>query len=694
MHRGFSSVARAIVVTGLLVSTCHPPRVAVAKTVYVEAATGAPGNSGLTPQEALPTITEAVPLLEPGDEMVVGPGVYFENPEFYIPGADVDHPVWIRAHPLGSATISSMWEDAALGQVTWETTQWDGIYSAQHEIALFGAHDGTLLFRFNTVEDLDSTVVQFYSEMEEQVVTLDLPDYGFAADGTRIYLKLPGGGDPNTQSILLSTGGDGETGYQVPAQVSSSPYVIIDGFHIQGSGTKCLYFTDNSLYPTVRNTVFEYCVIGIRLPDHGLVEWSEYTYPGLHEFAELLSAANPLHRRDAVYHLVKEYQSHEGTTSVLLEGCIADAFWQDRPSVDCEFRYNFIHETFDGEVIGHFSDSETHHNVYLYNYDNHIEFESFPENFHGENVRLHHSLLLSGSLGPISHQSDAIHGPQYVYRNVVYGLDDNGFETWTQIKSDADNATQGIHYYNNVIWGGEHALLWLSREHLRFRNNILVFTDLSDIEDIETPLDSDYNLLVNGVDVDWIRGEHGLYLGPDPDGVGFLDYGSLNFGIGGSSPAIDLGEPIPGFTDDVLDGMPDAGAFEYGEDPGSDWPRPRQTTFTCDPPERWNGDVPEDYCSDDDDDDTAMPDDDDDSAMPDDDDDSASDDDDSANDDDTRDDDEDGDSDGCSCSAVQASPPSFLIVGLVIWAAHRRRRCCGLEDSVLRRAHPEQLHPE
>lgn len=161
-----------------------------------------------------------------------------------------------------------------------------------------------------------------------------------------------------------------------------------------------------------------------------------------------------------------------------------------------------------------------------------------------------------------------------------------------------------------------------------------------------------------------------------PDDVAFLDYGNLNFGIGGSSPAIDLGEPIPGFTDDVLDGLPDVGAFEYGEAPGNDWPRPRQTAFTCDPPERWNGVVPEDYCADDDDDDDSGTDDDDDTTTSDDDDNTT----DGGGDDDTTDGvgvaDDDDDSGDCACSAAGGQPAgSHLIIATMgIWAARRRRR--------------------
>jgi hypothetical protein len=385
--------------------------------------------------------------------------------------------------------------------------------------------------------------------------------------------------------------------------VSTTPSIIIDGLRFQGSGLHGLRFDDDSYFPTVRNTVFEHCINGVRLPDDSLVEWSEYGYPGLRAFAELVYAANPDHDPDAIFHLFGDYHTREGTMPLIMDGCLATAFWQVAPSVRCEFRYNLIHEAFDGEKLGLFDDSESHHSVYMYNYDNHMEFEAWPESFHTENLAMHHSLLLACPGGAVGHQGDNIVGPHHVYRNVIDGYDHVGMDGWTQIKSYADGATGGMYYYNNVVRAGDGALFWLSREHLVFRNNIFVFDDLADLEDPYVPLDSDYNLLVNLVDEPWIRGvDHGIYLGDAIADVGFTDYLQLDYGLTAGSPAIDQGVPIPGYTDDVIDGLPDMGAFELGDDPGTDWPRPRTTTFTCDPPERWNGVVPEDYCSGDDDD--------------------------------------------------------------------------------------------
>lgn len=113
----------------------------------------------------------------------------------------------------------------------------------------------------------------------------------------------------------------------------------------------------------------------------------------------------------------------------------------------------------------------------------------------------------------------------------------------------------------------------------------MVFTENTERE--QGALDSDYNLLVNDVDKAWLYGPNGDYVGDDPATLGFLDVANLNFGIVAGSPATDAGVAIPGFNDDATQ-TPDIGPFEGGEDPGSEWPRPRRTVFTDTIPERWN----------------------------------------------------------------------------------------------------------
>jgi hypothetical protein len=93
------------------------------------------------------------------------------------------------------------------------------------------------------------------------------------------------------------------------------------------------------------------------------------------------------------------------------------------------------------------------------------------------------------------------------------------------------------------------------------------------------------------VDKAWLRGSHGAYLGTGTTSLKFINTAGLDFGIQTGSSAENLGVALPGFNDGAPGG-PDIGPFEAGFDPGSNWPRPRVTTYTTAPPERWNGGTP------------------------------------------------------------------------------------------------------
>ena len=543
------------------------------RVVYVDAASGNDANDCLASNRACRTIQRGAGVVRGGDQMVVGPGVYYERPIFQNLSSSSSSPVWIRAEPTGSARISGMWKEAALGQVSWQD-ETGGVYSAAHGPALFGAYNNVYLFRFNNVTELRNAKALTASG------TVNTPAYGFAVASGRIYVKLPAGTNPNGKPVLFSTPSWGETGIAEVVKVVGSPYVILDGFRIEGSGTFCVTFSQDSVGPTVRNTVLEHCRYGLQLPSSSLVEWTEYLYPGFHDFAEAVRVANGGVLK--VYELVKEYHP-----DAWLEGGLADTYGSaSSTSRACLFRYNFLHEAFDGESLGDFEYSESHHSVYMYNYDDQIEMESWAGTGSRE-LRLHDSLFLSA--GRISHQETSLIGPQYVYRNVWYGYDNHGWPNWTILKTKAANATGGIYFYHNLLWGDDTELFWQeeSRAHLHFRNNILVFRHNRN-NPTTTTLDSDYNLLVNDTDKPWLYGSHGLYKGTSPSVLGLLDVANLNFGILPGSPAENRGMALPGFNDGAPGG-PDLGPFEAGLDPGIEWPRPRRTVFTTTTPDRWTG---------------------------------------------------------------------------------------------------------
>jgi len=161
------------------------------RTVYVDASSGSDSNDCLAADRACRTIQRGAAVVRGGDRMLVGPGVYYERPYFQNLGSSATAPVWILAEPRGAATISGMWKEAALGQVAWDDAAdgitGDGVFSAPHNPALFGAYQGTYLFRYNNVADLRAG----------RAGSLNATPYGIASGGGRVYVKLPGSIDPN-----------------------------------------------------------------------------------------------------------------------------------------------------------------------------------------------------------------------------------------------------------------------------------------------------------------------------------------------------------------------------------------------------------------------------------------------------------------------------------------------------------------
>ena len=343
--------------------------------------------------------------------------------------------------------------------------------------------------------------------------------------------------------------------------------------------------------------------LAARLPDDSLFEWSEYSYPGFYNFVDDLIDLNEGRESEegnyAIFDLVKTYFSENGNS--WLEGGLAESF--DVPSRHAEFRYVYTHQIFDGQRLGAFVDSSSHHNVCNYAYDDCIEFEHWRPTHPSSNLHVHDSLLMNAMGSALSHQdaSGGMQGPHYVYRNVIYNTDRKHAHPAFLVKNRSLTASDKIIYHHNLMqnwrgdnrgWGSTNWLFWDNEkgtpEHLTFRNNIILFDQLTDKNNRESP-DSDHNILINREDNRDVRGGDGQYLGHSLDVLKFRNEDDLDFGLERDSPAIDAGGSLPSDWPDSrrTDGRPDIGPFEYGDDPGPDWPRPRRTVFTSDMPDRW-----------------------------------------------------------------------------------------------------------
>ena len=422
------------------------------------------------------------------------------------------------------------------------------------------------------------------------------PPYGFAEDGGTMYVRLPGNANPNGKSIKLT-----DSVSQSIVTIRNSPYVILDGFKIAGAGRTWAVNVDNgSHHVTLRNLNVTHSRYGAVLPNNSIFEWSEFSYPNFRNFVDDLFTLNGVASNGPIFDLVKRYYSSGG--NAFLEGGLATS--GSTPTSNQEFRYNYIHEVFDGEKLGVFNDTVTHHNVYNYNYDDHIEFEGWRSNHTARNLRAHDNLFLNSAATMLSHQvsGGSIQGPHYVYRNVIYITDSRHSHPWTVIKNRKMGNGQ-VYYYHNVIknnagenqgWGNTNWLYWDESVgtpgNLTFRNNIFLFDVLSPGRGGAPVPSFGNNVLAGSSNIGKLTAGGGRYVGNESS-VRFTSANSLNFGLQSSSPAINAGTTLPGNWPDshksAINGAPDAGAFEYGENPGNNWPRPRSTAYTIEKPDRW-----------------------------------------------------------------------------------------------------------
>ncbi len=558
------------------------------RTIWVDQATGHDRNSGLSQEEAVQTIGQGAALVRGGDVMIVRPGHYYETPVFSHLESSEERPVWILSEVPGAAVISGLWAEAEQGRVEW-TSIGNDIYAAPHGDGFMGEAAGRFLFRYKSLGDLEAT----------SVLDIEKPPYGFAHEGGEIYLRLPNGANPNGMPVRLT-----DRFSQTIVTIENSPYVILDGFTITGAGgTEAINVDRASDHVTLRNLIVTHSRLAARLPDDSLFEWSDYSYPGFYNFVDDLIDLNRGRTDEgnnyAIYDLVKKYFSEDG--NAWLEGGLAESF--DVPSRNAEFRYLYTHQIFDGQRLGAFVDSTSHHNVCNYAYDDCIEFEHWSPTHPSSNLEVHDSLLMNAMGSALSHQdaSGGMQGPHYVYRNVIYNTDFKHAHPAFLIKNRSLTASDKIIYHHNLLqnwqgtnkgWGKTNWLFWDNKkgtpEHLTFRNNIILFDQLTDKNDQDDP-NSDSNILVNAVDSPHVRGGSGKYLGRDRGALKFKDEARLDFSLKPDSPAIDAGAALPDTWPDLrkVAGKPDIGPFEFGDNPGPDWPRPRATVFTKAKPDRW-----------------------------------------------------------------------------------------------------------
>jgi hypothetical protein len=263
-----------LLVVALLQSlACDTPDTESGRTMFVDTSTRARAPDGLTPLTAFPTIQEACNVAQPGDTIVVAPGLYFEHVVLRRIGTP-RRPIKIQADEGESGVIVTGANRAIReARVSWELVDEPlGLYVVRHDTLRERPsrvlYSGTDLQPYPTVEELRRFTFANPADYPG-------PAHGFAWDesGRTLYVRLHASGkygpaDPNLHVMAVSPrngdGGDGGAGLKItatehfnfgvmnPGTEPVPSHVILDGFTFETPGVAGV-FVDSAGTVTVRN---------------------------------------------------------------------------------------------------------------------------------------------------------------------------------------------------------------------------------------------------------------------------------------------------------------------------------------------------------------------------------------------------------------------------------------------------------
>ena len=533
------------------------------------------------------TVQSVIDQAKRGDTILIPDGVYYETLTVRTPG------IRLLTENPGGAVLSGLWQEAFEGTLKWRHVR-KGIYSAASRgtpfIGAYRPKGGVdrMLFHYNDLRALES------SEVTTKKGTYNKPEYGFTEKDGLIYLRLPGRADPNGQSIELCTS------FSKPLiQLENAANVTIDGLAVAGAGNTDAIVSDRgSHHLHVTNVVSTHNRRMAAVADNALVEWCDYSFPGMYAFVDDLIDLNG-EGSGVVFDLVKNYYG-SGSNAYLEGGICEQTVIRDsrgkiiggRSSKNCEFRFNRIHQVFDGMRLGAFHESRAHHNIFNYCYDDAIELEHWRKSSPTSKNEVYENLVLNSHASAFSHADPTgggMDGPHFVYRNVVWITDRKHAHPPYIIKNRKLKPSTKIYYWNNILmnlpgvnggWGSTNQIWWRNDgkneqrpENITMRNNILVMPGGMSLGGAP---DSNGNVLINDIDFAPARGPKGVYAGESIADAGFVDPDSLDFSLNADSPAVGLGVPLEAWwpkNDSFAGHDQDAGVFPHGQAMPRNWPR-------------------------------------------------------------------------------------------------------------------------
>lgn len=516
-----------------------------ARTWYVSP-TGNDSHSGADPGNAFRNIQRAANLSQPGDLILILPGIYRESVSVPHSGAE-NQPIVFRG--AGSGVIVDGADGGIDNGVSWAAE--NGVYS---RITGFPTgHVATEMGR----------LYQYGSLSELQTMAAGFPG-GFYFDGTKLYVKFSDGSSPQSHKMSVARYEDG-------FYLSSLSHIRIENLEIRhfGSGSygKGVYlrYCSNVAVRQCRIHDVESAGIWIKGGSQNLIEENEIWDTSIFGWPWDLAKGSSAENNGVVL------------TNDIGQGNV--------------IRRNTIHGTFNGigpcgssaPATGVTNETDLYDNILYEHTDDGMEPEGYCSN-----VRIWNNTLRDVHM--VFAVAPAAPGPTYVLRNVGYRFgntrtsrQDGYTASALKINSGYSTPIGPLYLYHNTFWTDSpatDAVALLNPGYSTFikaRNNIMAGTQYALYKVNPVVLDWNYDDLFTADTtrfISWSGTRYGTMsqfqagtgqelkgLSADP---AFLNATGGDFHLSRASALIDRGLVIPGINDQYAGSGPDVGALESG----------------------------------------------------------------------------------------------------------------------------------
>lgn len=403
-----------------------PPENGKPVTRYVDGVKGNDANDGLSKEKPLRTIQRAADAVNPGDTVLVAPGVYFGTVRFSR-GGTAEQPVVFRADGgPGCVTVTAADREIREKKKSWKCEDAAlGLYSIPFDhLPSRVLYSDVDLFPCSTLEGLKTFLLKDGYPAPENGFYFDEPS-------GKLYVRLHpskkyGSTDPNEHTMCVSPRfAPGFNGHHVSRMQDSIFYVepripmhlIFSGFRFETPGTAGIVTAGSDI--AVRDSLFKGCraaVWGFAGAQGVFVE--NCRYDQAHTFYDTLDTIAKWEKTDVpkahrFYYWARKGAGSDPNKMKNYETGIVGGVGED-----WHVRNNLIVDSFEGMSSWCVSDSkgmQVYGNVFRGVVDNAVESEN-----HAADMRIYNNLFEDVS-EPVSWQPLAgtpWPGPVFVYRNL------------------------------------------------------------------------------------------------------------------------------------------------------------------------------------------------------------------------------------------------------------------------------------